>query len=90
MGAFVYIEETRCSQCLKTTKKKSSLQAKRATLISKKTLGYTFLPLINSFEFWQILRFSSIKRITKNLKEFSRGKKVSPKVSKVIDSYRRK
>ena len=91
MGAFVYIEETRCSQCLKTTKKVSSLEAKRATLISKKnTLGYTFLPLINSFEFWQILRFSSIKRITKNLKEFSRGKNESPKVSKVIDSYRRK
>ena len=38
----------------------------------------------------QILHFYSIKRITKNQKEFSRGKNVSPKVSKVIDSYQRK
>ena len=52
----------------------------------QKTLGYTFLPLINSFEFLQILVIYSIKRITKNQKEFSRGKKVSPKVFKVVDS----
>lgn len=52
----------------------------------KKTLGCTFLPLTNSFEFLQILVIYSIKRITKNQKEFSRGANVSPKVSKVIDS----
>ena len=61
------------TQCLKTTQKVSSLQAKQ---ISKKTFGYTLLPLINSFEFLQILGIYSMKRITKNQKEFSRGKNV--------------
>ena len=42
------------------------------------------LNLINSFEFWQILVIYSIKRITKNQTEFSRGKNVSPKVFKVF------
>ena len=55
----------------------------RAKMISNKTFGHTFLPLINSFGFWQILGFHSIKSIAKNQKEFSRGKRVSPKVSKV-------
>jgi len=59
------------------------MRAKRATLISNKTFGYAFLPLTNSFGFWQILGFYSIKIIAKNQKEFSRGKRVSPKVSKV-------
>ena len=62
------------------------MRAKRAMLISKKTLGCAFLPLINSCKFLQILAIYSIKRITKNAKEFSRDKKVSPKVSKAIDS----
>ena len=39
----------------KLPQKFSSLRAKRATLISQKTLGYTFLPLKNSFEFLVIL-----------------------------------
>ena len=74
------------TQCFKTTQKVSSLRAKQVTLISKKPyLGFTFLPLINSLEFLQILAIYSTKRITKNSKEFSRGKNVSPKVSKVID-----
>ena len=42
------------------------------------------------YEFFGILAnsafFFSIKRITKNQKEFSRGENVSPKVSKVIDT----
>ena len=48
-----------------------------------KTFGFPFLPLTDSFGFLQILGFYSVKRITKNQKEFSRGKRVSPKVSKV-------
>ena len=61
---------------------KSLIFASEASFVNlqKKTFGYTFLPLINSFEFLQILAIYSIKRITKNQKEFSRGKKVSPKV----------
>ena len=80
------LESSVTPQCLKSTQKVSSVWAKRAMLIIKKTLGCTFLPLMNSFEFLQILVIYSIKRITKNSKEFSRGKNVSPKVSKVIDS----
>ena len=50
--------------------------------ITLETFGDTFLPLINSFEFLQIL---GILQYKKNSKEFLRGKNVSPKVSKVID-----
>ena len=64
------------------------LRVKRATLISQKNLGlYFFAP----YKFFWILAnsaFYSIKRITQNQKEFSRGKNVSPKVSKVIDNER--
>ena len=53
------------TQCLKPTQLVSFLRAERATLISKKkTLGYYFLPLKNSFEFLQILGIYSIERIT--------------------------
>ena len=68
-------------QCLKITKK-SLINASEASYVYfQKTFGCTFLPLINSFEFLQILAIYSIKRITKNSKEFSRGKNLSPKVS---------
>ena len=71
---------------LENYQKKSHLcEQSEERLFSKKTFGCTFLPLINSFEFLQILGIYSIKRITKNSKEFSRGKNVSPKVFKVID-----
>ena len=72
--SYIGYKETRDHSVWKLPKKVSATQAKQATLISKKTLGYTFLPLINSFEFWQITVIYSIKRITKNSKEFSRGK----------------
>ena len=62
------------------TEKVSALRAKRVTFLKTKK---TFLSLINSFEFLQIL---GIYRIKKNQKELSRGKNISPKVSKVIDS----
>ena len=54
--------------------------------VLSKTFGCTFLPLINSFEFLQILGIYGIKRITMNQIEFLRGKNLLPKVSKIIDS----
>ena len=69
-----------------TYQKSLNFASEASYVYFQKTLGCTFLPLINSFEFLQILAIYSIKRITKNSKEFSRGKKVQPKVSKVIDS----
>ena len=53
---------------LETTKK--SKRKHRYKSITLKTFGDTFLPLKNSFEFLEILGIYSIKRITKNQKEF--------------------
>ena len=55
--------------CLKTTRKVSFWRVKRATLISGKTFGYTFWPLMNSCKFLVSLGIYSIKespRIWKN------------------------
>ena len=68
--------------CLNPTRKVSFLRAKRATLISKKTpfivtssvtfetFGDSFLPLENSFRFFQIIlhcKYPESERIWKNL-----------------------
>ena len=55
--------------------KVSFLQAKRATLISKKTFGYTFLPLKNSFEFLQILGTLQYKKNHQEFKRIFKGQK---------------
>ena len=60
------------------------LKSKIAEFFFDKNLGKFFLTLPNSLEFLQILRIYSIKRITKNLKEFSRVKKESTKVFHVF------
>ena len=55
--------------------KVSFLRAKRATLISQKTLGDTFWPLINSFEFLQILGNLQYKKNHQEFKRIFKGQK---------------
>ena len=60
------------TQCLKTAQK---VWIFRATLISQKTFGYAFLPLIYSFEFLQILVILHYKKNNQEFKRIFEGQK---------------
>ena len=64
----------------KTHQKVSLLRAKQAKLISKKTLGDSFLPLEIFFQIFSDSGYLQCKMTWKNLKKFSRDKNESPKV----------
>ena len=73
------------SQCLKITQKSLIFTSEASSVNFQKTFGYAFLPLINFFEFLQIL---GILRYKKNHKEFKRIFKGQKRITKGFQSNR--
>ena len=65
---------------------KSLIFASIASYVNfQKTLGFTFLPLINAFEFWQILGYLQYKKHHQEFKRIFKGQKC---ITKGLQSYR--